>query len=39
MARVQADLRRHRIPVVPVDTVDDVAEQLREKLGGQQVVR
>ena len=38
MAHVQGDLKRHDIPVIPVDTVIPVADQLREKLGGQRVL-
>ena len=34
-ARVQADLLRHDIPILPVDTVTTVTDQLRSKLGGQ----
>jgi uncharacterized protein (DUF58 family) len=37
VAHVQGELRRHDIPVVPIDTVNPVADQLREKLGGQRV--
>ena len=35
MAHVQSDLKRHRIPVIPVSTTSDVTEQLRDQLGGQ----
>jgi uncharacterized protein (DUF58 family) len=35
VAQVQDELNRHHIPVLPVDTVTPVTEQLREKLGGQ----
>lgn len=38
MAKVQGDLRRHGIPVLPVETTTPVTDQLREKLGGQRVV-
>jgi uncharacterized protein (DUF58 family) len=38
VAHVQGELRRHDIPVIPVDTVTPTADQLREKLGGQSVV-
>lgn len=38
-AHVQEELNRHRIPVVPVDTVTPAADQLREKLGGQRVLQ
>ncbi len=34
-ARVRADLTRHGIPILPVETVTPVVEQLRRKLGGQ----
>ncbi len=34
-ANVQGDLRRHDIPILPVDTVAPVTDQLRQKLGGQ----
>tara|TARA_R110002073_G_scaffold60282_2_gene151485 strand:- start:4122 stop:5060 length:939 start_codon:yes stop_codon:yes gene_type:complete len=34
MSRVQAELKRHQIPVIPVDTASSVSDQLREKLGG-----
>jgi uncharacterized protein (DUF58 family) len=36
---VQGELRRHGIPVLPVDTVTPVTSQLREKLGGQRVLQ
>ncbi len=39
LARVQADLQRHRIPVLPIDTVTPTADQLREKLGGERVLQ
>ena len=39
VAHVQGDLKRHHIPVLPVDTVSPVADQLREKLGGQRVLQ
>jgi len=38
MAHVQGELKRHRIPVVPVDTSTPVSDQLREKLGGERVL-
>lgn len=38
MAHVQGELRRHRIPVVPVETSTPVSDQLREKLGGERVL-
>jgi uncharacterized protein (DUF58 family) len=34
MDHVQSELRRHRVPVLPVETATPVADQLREKLGG-----
>lgn len=37
MARVQSELRRHSVPVLPVETATSVADQLREKLGGTRV--
>lgn len=37
MAHVQGELRRHDIPVMPVDTATPASDQLREKLGGQRV--
>jgi uncharacterized protein (DUF58 family) len=39
VARVQGELKRHDIPVLPVDTVTPVHEQLREKLGGERVLQ
>ncbi len=38
LAHVQDDLRRHNIPILPVDTVVPVTDQLRLKLGGQRVL-
>ena len=38
VAHVQGDLRRHGIPVIPVDTTTPSSDQLREKLGGQRVL-
>ncbi len=38
-AHVQGELRRHGIPVIPVDTATPAADQLREKLGGQRVLQ
>lgn len=35
VAHVQAELKRHDIPVIPIDTVAPVSDQLREQLGGQ----
>ena len=37
VAQVQEALQRHGIPVLPVDTVVPVSDQLREKLGGERV--
>ena len=34
IAHVQDELRRHHIPVLPIDTVSPVTDQLREILGG-----
>jgi uncharacterized protein (DUF58 family) len=34
MAHVQSDLKRHNIPVIPLNTTSDVTEQLRNQLGG-----
>ena len=39
IAHVQGELRRHDIPVLPVDTATPAVDQLREKLGGQRVLR
>jgi len=38
-ARVRADLIRHQIPVIPVNTARSAAQQLREQLGGQGVLK
>ena len=38
-AHVQSELRRHHIPVIPVDTASPASDQLREKLGGQRVIQ
>ncbi|MEH6582441.1 MAG: DUF58 domain-containing protein [Halioglobus sp.] len=35
MALVQNELKRHNIPVLPVDTISPISDQLRQKLGGQ----
>ena len=35
VAQVQGELKRHNIPVLPIDTVTTVSAQLRQKLGGQ----
>ncbi len=37
VAQVQSELKRHHIPVLPLDTVTPVTDQLREQLGGQRV--
>lgn len=39
VARVQGELKRHNIPVLPVDTTTAVTNQLREKLGGQRILQ
>jgi hypothetical protein len=39
VAHVQGELKRHNIPVLPINTVAPVADQLREKLGGQRVLQ
>ncbi len=39
VAQVQGKLRQHNIPVLPVDTVSPVTDQLRQKLGGQRVLK
>jgi uncharacterized protein (DUF58 family) len=39
VGHVQQELKRHQIPVLPVDTVTPVTAQLREKLGGQRVLQ
>ncbi len=39
MAHVQGELKRHDIPVLPVETVTPVVDQLRQKLGGQRVLQ
>ena len=38
VAQVRGHLRLHNIPVLPVDTITPVTDQLREKLGGQRVL-
>lgn len=35
MAQVQSELRRHDIPVLPINTIEPVAAQLKTLLGGQ----
>jgi uncharacterized protein (DUF58 family) len=37
MAHVQGELKRHNIPVIPIDTVTPVTDQLREQLGGRRI--
>jgi uncharacterized protein (DUF58 family) len=39
IAQVQSELRRHDIPVLPIDTATPAVDQLREKLGGQRVLQ
>jgi len=39
MASVQDAMQRHRIPVLLMETITPVAEQLREKLGGQRILQ
>jgi uncharacterized protein (DUF58 family) len=39
VAHVQDALKRHNIPVLPIETVTPVTDQLREKLGGQRVLQ
>ena len=39
VAHVQEELKRHHIPVLPVDTASPAADQLREQLGGQRVLQ
>jgi len=39
VAHVQDELKRHDIPVLPIDTVAPVVDQLRESLGGQRRAR
>ena len=39
IAHVQGELKRHDIPVLTVNTVESVTDQLREKLGGQRVLQ
>ena len=39
VAHVQAELKRHHIPVLPIDTINPVSDQLREKLGGQRILQ
>ncbi len=39
VGHVQGELRRHQIPVLPVDTATDVTRQLQEKLGGQRILQ
>lgn len=39
VAHVQNELKRHGIPVVPVDTASPASDQLRQKLGGQRILQ
>ena len=39
IAHVQGELKRHHIPVLPVDTASPASDQLREKLGGQRILQ
>ncbi len=39
IAQVEGELKRHHIPVLPVDTITPAADQLREKLGGQRILQ
>ena len=39
VALVQKELKRHQIPVLPVNTSSPVTEQVREKLGGQRILQ
>ena len=39
LSHVTEDLRQHSIPVLPVDTVAPVTDQLRQKLGGQRILQ
>ena len=39
VAHVQEELKRHHIPVLPVDTLTPATDQLREKLGGQRILK
>ncbi len=39
VGHVQRELKRHHIPVLPVDTATPATDQLREKLGGQKVLQ
>jgi hypothetical protein len=39
IAHVQGELKRHHIPVLPMETVTPVTDQLREKLGGQRILQ
>jgi uncharacterized protein (DUF58 family) len=38
MAHVQDELKRHDIPVLPVDTASSVSDQLRHQLGGRRAL-
>lgn len=39
VGHVQEELKRHNIPILPVDTATPASDQLREKLGGQRVLQ
>ncbi|MCB1844559.1 MAG: DUF58 domain-containing protein, partial [Halioglobus sp.] len=39
LATVESELKRYHIPILPVDTVSSVTDQLREKLGGSRGAR
>ncbi|MEH6635904.1 MAG: DUF58 domain-containing protein [Halioglobus sp.] len=39
IAQVEGELKRHHIPVLPVDTITPAADQLREQLGGQRILQ
>jgi uncharacterized protein (DUF58 family) len=39
LANVRDELKRHHIPVLPVDTATPAADQLRQKLGGQRILQ
>ena len=39
VAHVTEDLRQHDIPILPVDTITPVTDQLRQKLGGQRILQ
>jgi uncharacterized protein (DUF58 family) len=39
VTHVTEELRQHNIPVLPIDTVVPVTDQLRQKLGGQRILQ